>query len=231
MVECRKSSPNETELVNNSKNSGLKISSKIKDLFPVNSPIKLKKGVNLHKANATTTGQSNKIPTLQKQNKIRKAKASNKIKDLLLNNAQKLLAESINYEVQERENNIVTHAQSTVENTANNRIADRQVLKINNFYSNQLDECSKSEKISSLLLNSVDKNTNSNEAFSHSNENKFSDNNNSRKNIQSKAKRMNSNQIRDLLKNELVLVKVKRKRVNKCTKISNLLNTNLGCSN
>ena len=80
-------------------------------------------------------------------------------------------------------------------------------------------------------MNSVDKNTNSNEAFSHSNENKFSDNNNSRKNIQSKAKRMNSNQIRDLLKNELVLVKVKRKRVNKCTKISNLLNTNLGCSN
>ncbi len=143
-----------------------------------------------------------------------------------------LLAESINYEVQERENNNVTHAQSTVENTVNNRIADRQVLKINNLYSNQLDECSKSEKISSLLLNSADKNTNSNEAFSHSNENKFSDNdNNSRKNIQSKAKRMNSNQIRDLLKNELVLVKVKRKRDNKCTKISNLLNTNLGCSN
>jgi len=144
-----------------------------------------------------------------------------------------LLAESINYEVQERENNNVTHAQSTVENTANNRFADRQVLKINNLYSNQLDECSKSEKISSLLLNSADKNTNSNEAFSHSNENKFSDNtnNNSKKSIQSKAKRMNSNQIRDLLKNELVLVKVKRKRDNKCTKISNLLNTNLGCSN
>ena len=151
-----------------------------------------------------------------------------------MNNAQKLLAESINYEVQERENNNVTQTQSTVENTANNRIADRQVLKINNLYSNQLDECSKSEKISSLLSNSVDKNTNSNEAFSHSNENKFSDNtnnNNSKKSIQSKAKRMNSNQIRDLLKNELVLVKVKRKRVNKCTKISNLLNTNLGCSN
>ena len=158
------------------------------------------------------------------KNKNRKNKPSNKIKDLLLSNAQKIVTESMNYEVQERENNNIEKMQVNQEITTN-RLVDRQVLKINNFYSNQLDECYKSEKISNLL-STVDKKNSLNEILS-TNENNFSDNNNT---IQSKSKRMNSNQIKDLLKNDLILVQAKRKSPNKGTKISNLLNKNLNCS-
>lgn len=221
----KKSTPNETDLPNTAKNFGSKSSSKIKDLFPILSPIKLKKVEHIHKAPTTNIGQKKcqKMSTT-KQNRNQKYKASNKIKDLLNTNAQKLLAESINYEVQERENNNVPQTQMNIEK-ATNRLVERQVLKINNFYSNQLEESYKSEKIRSLL-NSVDQKNLASEILS-SNENRLVHKNS----IQSKNKRMNSNQIKDLLKNELFLVQVKRKSPNKGTKISNLLNRNIVYSN
>ena len=130
-----------------------------------------------------------------------------------MNNPTTFLCES-NYEFYETEN----EKPKTSDVDTTNR-SDRQVLKINNFYSNQSNECHKSEKISDLL-SFVEKKNPSNEMLH------FNENNNFNSFSKIKNKRMNSNQIKDLLKNELILVQARRKRNIKQIKISNLLNAN-----
>jgi hypothetical protein len=205
-------------------------SSKIKDLLPISPPspplpqlpssppplpqklLMVTEDLNPEDLKNPEKGVLKKIYKYNKAKRILKAKTSNKIKDILLSNAHTFKASSS----EETENKQPATTTNNTFATTNylrspNRSKGRQVLKINTLFSNQSE---REEEESDSFEDSIKA------ASPKSNETP-------------KTKRMNSKQIKNLLKSDLFIVKAaaKKKNIYEKNKINNLLNLNLEFAN